>query len=89
LSTLRSATAALNAASRAGLKSTLGDSAPDGSAAAIEETLGRDGVVGDLIAEVMVEKTSYDVTAPADGMLRIRIPAETPFKRGAIIAAIG
>lgn len=44
---------------------------------------------GDLIAEVMVEKTSYDVTAPADGMLRIRIPAETPFKRGAIIAAIG
>jgi pyruvate/2-oxoglutarate dehydrogenase complex dihydrolipoamide acyltransferase (E2) component len=44
---------------------------------------------GDLIAEVMVENTSYDVTAPADGMLRIRIPAETPFKRGAIIAAIG
>ncbi|MBK8160513.1 MAG: biotin attachment protein [Rhodospirillaceae bacterium] len=44
---------------------------------------------GDLIAEVMVEKTSYDVTAPADGMLQIRIPAETPFKRGAIIAAIG
>jgi hypothetical protein len=37
----------------------------------------------------MVEKTSYDVTAPADGMLQIRIPAETPFKRGAIIAAIG
>jgi len=44
---------------------------------------------GDLIAEVMVEKTSYDVTAPADGMLQIRILAETPFKRGAIIAAIG
>nr|WP_298682098.1 lipoyl domain-containing protein [uncultured Dongia sp.] len=44
---------------------------------------------GDLIAEVMVEKTSYDVTAPADGMLQIRIPAETPFKRGTIIAAIG
>lgn len=44
---------------------------------------------GDLIAEVMVEKTSYDVIAPADGMLQIRIPAETPFKRGAIIAAIG
>jgi pyruvate/2-oxoglutarate dehydrogenase complex dihydrolipoamide acyltransferase (E2) component len=44
---------------------------------------------GDLIAEVMVEKTSYDVTAPADGMLQIRIPAEKPFKRGAIIAAIG
>ena len=44
---------------------------------------------GDLIAEVMVEKTSYDVTAPADGMLQIRIAAETPFKRGAIIAAIG
>ena len=44
---------------------------------------------GDLIAEVMVEKTSFDVTAPADGRLQIRIPAETPFKRGAIIAAIG
>lgn len=43
---------------------------------------------GDLIAEVMVEKTSYDVTAPAAGRLQIRIPAEMPFKRGAIIAAI-
>jgi pyruvate/2-oxoglutarate dehydrogenase complex dihydrolipoamide acyltransferase (E2) component len=44
---------------------------------------------GDLIAEVMVEKTSYDVTAPASGRLEIRIRAERPFKRGAVIAAIG
>jgi pyruvate/2-oxoglutarate dehydrogenase complex dihydrolipoamide acyltransferase (E2) component len=44
---------------------------------------------GDLIAEVMVEKTSYDVNAPASGTLQIRIPAEKPFKRGAIVAAIG
>jgi pyruvate/2-oxoglutarate dehydrogenase complex dihydrolipoamide acyltransferase (E2) component len=43
---------------------------------------------GDLIAEVMVEKTSFDVTAPAAGILRIRVPAEQPFKRGSIIAAI-
>ncbi len=43
---------------------------------------------GDLIAEIMVEKTSYDLTAPSGGILHIRIAAEVPFKRGAVIAEI-
>jgi pyruvate/2-oxoglutarate dehydrogenase complex dihydrolipoamide acyltransferase (E2) component len=43
---------------------------------------------GDLIAEVMVEKTTYDIVAPAAGILRIRMAAEVPFHRGAAIADI-
>ena len=42
----------------------------------------------DLIAEVMVEKSSFEITAPASGRLRIRIPAEAPFRPGAVIADI-
>jgi len=42
----------------------------------------------DLIAEVMVEKSSYEITAPASGRLRIRVAAETPFKPGKVIADI-
>ena len=43
---------------------------------------------GDLIAEVMVEKSSFEITAPAAGRLRIRVAAETPFRPGAVIAEI-
>jgi pyruvate/2-oxoglutarate dehydrogenase complex dihydrolipoamide acyltransferase (E2) component len=42
----------------------------------------------DLIAEVMVEKSSYEITAPASGRLHIRIAAEAPFRPGAVIAEI-
>jgi len=42
----------------------------------------------DLIAEVMVEKSSYEITAPASGRLRIRVAAKTPFRPGTIIADI-
>ncbi len=43
---------------------------------------------GDLIAEVMVEKSTYEITAPIAGSLQILIPAEIPFKPGAVIARI-
>ena len=43
---------------------------------------------GDLIAEVMVEKTSYDLTAPAAGILRILVAPDVPFRRGAEVARI-
>jgi len=43
---------------------------------------------GDLIAEVMVEKTSYDLTAPAAGILRILVGQDVPFRRGAEVARI-
>lgn len=43
---------------------------------------------GDLIAEVMVEKTSYDLTAPASGVLRIEIAQDMSFRRGARVARI-
>jgi hypothetical protein len=36
----------------------------------------------------MVEKTTYDIVAPAAGILRIRMAAEVPFHRGAAIADI-
>ncbi|HVY99987.1 MAG TPA: lipoyl domain-containing protein [Dongiaceae bacterium] len=43
---------------------------------------------GDLIAELMVEKTSYDLTAPKAGRLRILVQPEIPFQRGDVIASI-
>lgn len=43
---------------------------------------------GDLIAEVMVEKTSYDLTAPAAGILHILVGQDVPFRRGAEVARI-
>jgi pyruvate/2-oxoglutarate dehydrogenase complex dihydrolipoamide acyltransferase (E2) component len=43
---------------------------------------------GDLIAEVMMEKSTYEITAPVAGRLRILVAAETPFRPGATIATI-
>jgi pyruvate/2-oxoglutarate dehydrogenase complex dihydrolipoamide acyltransferase (E2) component len=43
---------------------------------------------GDLIAELMVEKTTYDLTAPAAGQLKILVPPEQPFQRGDVVAQI-
>lgn len=43
---------------------------------------------GDLIAELMVEKTAYDLTAPKAGRLTILVPPEQPFQRGDVIATI-
>jgi pyruvate/2-oxoglutarate dehydrogenase complex dihydrolipoamide acyltransferase (E2) component len=43
---------------------------------------------GDLIAELMVEKTAYDLTAPKSGRLKILVQPEIPFQRGDVIASI-
>lgn len=43
---------------------------------------------GDLIAELMVEKTAYDLTAPKAGRLKILVQPEQPFRRGDVIATI-
>jgi pyruvate/2-oxoglutarate dehydrogenase complex dihydrolipoamide acyltransferase (E2) component len=43
---------------------------------------------GDLIAELMVEKTAYDLTAPAAGRLKILVAPEQPFQRGDVVARI-
>jgi pyruvate/2-oxoglutarate dehydrogenase complex dihydrolipoamide acyltransferase (E2) component len=43
---------------------------------------------GDLIAELMVEKTAYDLTAPGPGRLKILVQPEIPFQRGDVIASI-
>lgn len=42
----------------------------------------------DPLAEVMVDKVSMLLEAPASGMLEIRTPPETPIALGAIIAVI-
>lgn len=43
---------------------------------------------GDLVAEVMMEKSTYEIIAPTAGRLHILIQAEIPFKPGATIASI-
>ncbi|GAB2179700.1 lipoyl domain-containing protein [Dongia sp. agr-C8] len=43
---------------------------------------------GDLIAELMVEKTAYDLVAPAAGHLKILVQPEQPFQRGDVVARI-
>ncbi|MBR9808490.1 MAG: biotin attachment protein [Alphaproteobacteria bacterium] len=43
---------------------------------------------GDVICEVMNEKVSTEITAPVDGVLEIKVAAESPVKKGALIATI-
>ncbi len=43
---------------------------------------------GDVVCEVMNEKVSTEITAPASGLLKIAVPAETPVKKGAVIASV-
>lgn len=43
---------------------------------------------GAPLAEIMYEKASMELLAPASGVLRIVVPAETAIKRGQIIATI-
>lgn len=43
---------------------------------------------GDVVCEVMNEKVSTEITAPAAGVLKIEVPAETPVSKGAVIAKI-
>lgn len=43
---------------------------------------------GATVAELMVEKTTYEITAPAAGRLRIFIPKDGVVRPGAIIGRI-
>lgn len=44
---------------------------------------------GAPLAEIMYQKASMELTAPAGGVLQILVPAEAPIRRGQIIARIG
>lgn len=59
--------------------------------AAISAWLYADGDMvadGAIIAEIMVEKSSYELIAPAAGTLQILIAAEVPVRAGAVAAQI-
>ncbi|MFN7174392.1 MAG: biotin/lipoyl-containing protein [Thermaurantiacus tibetensis] len=43
---------------------------------------------GDLIAEVLVEKVTLELTAPASGTLRIRVEPEVVVNKGDVVAVI-
>ena len=43
---------------------------------------------GDIVCEVMNEKVSTEITASIAGVLKIEVAAETPVKKGAVIARI-
>lgn len=60
--------------------------------AAISAWLYADGEAvraGDVIAELMVEKSSFEVRAPASGRLTILAAAEESVAKGELIARIG
>lgn len=44
---------------------------------------------GDLLAEVMIEKTANELFAPASGVLEILVQAEVPVSKGQLVARIG
>ena len=44
--------------------------------------------LGDVVCEVMNEKVSTEILAPASGVLKIEVLAETPVKKGAVIASV-
>lgn len=59
--------------------------------AAISAWLYADGdavAEGAIIAEIMVEKSSYELIAAATGTLQILIAAEVPVRAGAVAARI-
>ncbi|MCK9514673.1 MAG: biotin/lipoyl-containing protein [Ottowia sp.] len=50
-----------------------------------------DGTVvkeGDMIVEIMVEKSQFEIAAPASGTLHIRESEDAVLDRGAVIATI-
>ncbi|MGD9811613.1 MAG: biotin/lipoyl-containing protein [Sphingobium sp.] len=44
---------------------------------------------GAVIAEIMVEKSSFEVTAPANGVLRIGLEEESEVSAGQVIGSVG
>lgn len=64
----------------------------DGDEAAISAWLYSDGdnvAEGAVIAEIMVEKSSFELVAPAAGSLTILVPAEEAVRPGQVAARIG
>lgn len=43
---------------------------------------------GDLLVEIMVSKTAYEITAPADGVLRIKAGIDQVVSPGSVIGTI-
>jgi pyruvate/2-oxoglutarate dehydrogenase complex dihydrolipoamide acyltransferase (E2) component len=43
---------------------------------------------GDTVAELMVEKVTFEIEAPATGTLRIHVEPEVPVVKGALLATI-
>lgn len=43
---------------------------------------------GSVVAVIMVEKSEYDIEAPASGKLHITIPPDAPVTPGSVIAEI-
>ena len=63
----------------------------DEGEAAISAWLYGDGdrvAAGAIVAELMVEKSTMEVIAPASGILRILAAAEEPVAKGQIVARI-
>ena len=63
----------------------------EGAEGVISVWLFRDGetvVAGDVLAEVMNEKAAAGLVAPASGRLTILVQAESPVRRGQVVARI-
>jgi pyruvate/2-oxoglutarate dehydrogenase complex dihydrolipoamide acyltransferase (E2) component len=63
----------------------------EGAEGAISVWLFRDGesvAAGDVLAEVMNQKAAAELVAPVSGRLKILLPAETPVRKGQIVALI-
>ena len=43
---------------------------------------------GDVLCEVMVEKSTVEVISPAAGKITLLVKSETPVKKGGVIASI-
>lgn len=43
---------------------------------------------GDILCELMVEKSTFEIAAPAAGMVNLLVAAEEPVAKGAAIARI-
>lgn len=43
---------------------------------------------GDVIAEVLVEKVTFELEAPASGVLRIKVEPEIEIQKGELVAVI-
>lgn len=50
---------------------------------------GENVTAGDVLAEVMNEKAAAELLAPASGRLTILVEAETPVRKGQVVARIG